>query len=157
MRGLESVPWAMLAQPSWNAPDSVPRALNLLQRSASQADAQTAYNQVLFALGNNHAGTYFPVVLEAVPFIGAVVESGGPVACETALDVLIDLCGSFAPDPSFAALSHGGRLYDLAAELHARVCLLRPVVDAVRDRADPGSRTRALALELLDLMSDYGV
>ncbi len=56
---------------------------------------------MLYAVGNNHAGTYFPVVLAVVPFLGEILREGGATARLWALDVLIDLIGSFEPEPGF--------------------------------------------------------
>jgi len=76
LEDLAEVPWGSLAQPDWNAAnDEVPFALRALAAAASEHEARETYHQVLFALGNNHAGTYYPVALAAVPFLGQILET----------------------------------------------------------------------------------
>lgn len=56
--GLDTISWDDLPQPEWNGPSEVPKALRAIATIANQRDAQDAYNRFLYALGNNHAGTY---------------------------------------------------------------------------------------------------
>jgi len=60
---------------------------------------------VLYAVGNHHAGTYYPAVVTVVPFLGAILRSGGPIARLRTLDVLIDLLGSFWPAAGFEVVA----------------------------------------------------
>ena len=102
-------------------------ALRDLASSNSDAAAQTAYDCVLSAVGNNHRGTYFPVVLDVVPYLGEILEHGGPCACARTLDVLIDLVASFVPDSE--VVSEGEpRAEDLPRLLRARVRELMPTI-----------------------------
>jgi len=49
-------------------------------------------SDVLFAIGNNHRGTYYPVVREALPFIIQIALHGNHiVAINCAINILIDL------------------------------------------------------------------
>ena len=52
-------------RPAHTPPGEVAVALRALAFSTSDA-AQDAYHRVLFAVGNDHADSYFPVVLDAV-------------------------------------------------------------------------------------------
>src|SRR3954470_3243470 len=95
---LNKIAWPALAQPLGNHADAIPKALAFLATCDSHDEAIRAYHRVLYALGNDHAGTYCPAVLEAIPFLGEIVECGPHAAREAALDALIDLVGSFGPE-----------------------------------------------------------
>jgi hypothetical protein len=56
-------------------------------------------------VGNDHAGTYFSVVLAILPGIEGVLRSGQVWSQHAALEVLIELCGSFKPE-------HGQEIYN---------------------------------------------
>ena len=101
----------------------VAAALRALAFAASEEDAEVAYHRVLFAVGNNHRGSYFPIVLDAIPFLGEVLGGGTRFGRARALDVLIDLISSFEPDPEIL-VQEGLRPDELPGMLHGRV--LRP-------------------------------
>src|SRR5213592_3201449 len=90
-------------KPEGGRPGEIAGALRALAFAESDDDAQSAYSRLLFAVGNNHAGSYFPIVLDAVPFLGEILESGARRSRARTLDVLIDLVGSFWPDPAVVA------------------------------------------------------
>jgi hypothetical protein len=96
---VDLVDWVALAQPDWNTPSSVPRAIRRLALARTEEDSWAAYNDVLFAVGNNHAGTYHPIALAALPFLACILRSPSPVARQRVLDILIDLSDSFVPAP----------------------------------------------------------
>jgi len=49
-------------------------------------------NDVLFAIGNNHSGSYYPAVREALPFIVQIALFGNHVVARNcAINILIDL------------------------------------------------------------------
>ena len=56
LHGLDQVNWERFAQPTWNAIDEVPLAIRALADGAD-GDRWRVYNRMLYALGNNHAGT----------------------------------------------------------------------------------------------------
>jgi hypothetical protein len=93
-------PWAQYAQPQGNGPNEVGNALESL-RNCTRENEDDAYNRFLFAIGNNHAGTYFPVAVPTIGFLGELLLDGSPVASEQSLNVLVDLLGSFWPEPAF--------------------------------------------------------
>jgi hypothetical protein len=147
---LDLVLWASLPQPEWNAPDAVPRTLRRVAAASSEQEFRAAYNDFLFALGNDHAGTYYPVVLSAVPFLRAVLERGGEWAKRAAIEALIDLTASFEPEPGYQVLVlHDGTRVDLAVQLAAAVAELSEAVRAVAADDSLAERTRAAAVELL--------
>jgi len=85
-------------QPSSNGRSAIIEALNRVIAECEEDSSNTAYNQFLFAVGNNHAGTYYPVVLAVIPVLGDMLRDGSLYARSWVLNVLIDLCGPFVPE-----------------------------------------------------------
>src|SRR4051794_16712540 len=98
LEGLDLVEWDSIPQPEGNRPGEVPSALRALAVVAGDADSWDAYDRLLSATGNKHAGTYYPVALEVVPFLGEVLIHGELYPRLRALDVLIDYLASFSPE-----------------------------------------------------------
>jgi hypothetical protein len=150
--GLETVRWDLEAQPPWNEKDSVANALRALSVASSDGSDE-AYSRMLYALGNNHAGTYYPVALAAVPFLGAILREGGPTARLRALDVLIDLVGSFEPEPGFETIATSGGRHSLSELLKNRVLDLAVLIEHRRlDAASP--EESKMAQDLLALLRE---
>jgi hypothetical protein len=153
---LGEVAWSVHAQPDGNQPDAVPTSLRALATSSTQDESRAAYNTFLFAVGNNHAGTYFPVVLAALPFLGEVLRLGGDWARIAVLDILIDLNGSFAPAPGFERIIGApGDMRQLEDALHRETARLSPLVRAAFS-AGATKVERELAGELLGLLTEKG-
>ena len=85
-------------QPERNGSSSVADALNRVITAYDQDSSWSAYSELLFAVGNNHAGTYCPVVLAIIPVLEDILRDDNPWPRHSVLNVLIDLCGSFQPD-----------------------------------------------------------
>lgn len=151
LEGLDDLPWAEYAQPAGNTALTVPAALRALA-DAQDNDRLGSYHRFLYALGNNHAGTYFPVVLPALPFLGEILH-GSPVARLRALDVLIDLIGSFIPEPGHETVATADGPRPLAALVHDAVTPFTG--DLERLLGTPASEEEGrLAEELLWLLRD---
>jgi hypothetical protein len=145
-------PWAQYAQPQGNGPNEVGNALESL-RSCTRENEDDAYNRFLFAIGNNHAGTYFPVAVPTIGFLGETLLESSPSASEQALNVLVDLLGSFWPDPAFESIetADGPKLLTQLV-LEAAQTLL-PKLESLR--AIGGTeRQRLLAAEVLGLINN---
>jgi hypothetical protein len=89
------VRWEQYAGPDLYRPGELVEALIELA-SLDQCRAghglENNVNKVLFAVGNNHAGTYYPAILEAADiFIEIEQESGVPAARACARAVLNEL------------------------------------------------------------------
>lgn len=152
LKGLDEVDWASYAQPAWNTVDDVPRAIRALADGAD-LDRQRAYHRMLYALGNEHAGTYFPVVLPAIAFFGEILRGPELVARLRTLDVLIDLVGSFVPEHGHDEVDSQTGPRSLGAMVREAVASLAS--DVERLRRDPESDEEArLAGELLGLLRD---
>lgn len=85
-------------QPEWNTPESVPSALAHALQASSKSTSLSARNELLYALGNNHAGTYYPIVLAVMPHLSAIVRGGEPWPRWTVIEAMIDLVSSFMPE-----------------------------------------------------------
>ena len=154
---LDRIPWVSLPQPEWNAPDAVPRALRGLAAARSAAAGNAAYTSYLYAIGNDHAGTYYPLVLRTVPFLKAILEQGPEMARRAVVEVLIDLAAAFEPEPGYETLElPGGEQADVAAELDAAIAQLSDVVRAVAAGPLSGDRHRAATSELLAQIDRIG-
>ena len=144
--------WRSYPQPSHTA-DAVPQAISALATASTKEDAYRAYGELLTAVGRDHAGTYYPVVVPAIQFIGEIVEHGGAYARRYALEVLTDLTRSFEPEPGFEIVHN-----DEGDEIDLRVAVRQATTrlgDALRRAAvqdDNGQDARTLARELLDFL-----
>lgn len=97
---LEQIRWDDFAQPSGNEADALPSALRALAATTERGDF-SAYHRLLCAIGNNHAGTYFPVALPAIPVLIDILGCAPLADRLQTLEVLADLLGSFGPEPGF--------------------------------------------------------
>ena len=153
--GLDTISWDDLPQPEWNGPSEVPKALRAIATIANQRDAQDAYNRFLYALGNNHAGTYYPVALWAIPFLGPLLASGTSIVRETVLDILIDLTGSFVAESGFENVSGpSGSEIILKVGVRQVVASLRSEIQACHASEPIDSKARDLAVELIQLLGE---
>lgn len=154
LENLDTVAWSALAQPEWNVPDEVPRSLRALAASDSLQTADTAYQRVLYAIGNNHAGTYYPVVLPVLAFLGEILREGSDWSRVATLDVLIDLLTSFAPEPGHELVrSPEGDDRDLRVLVFREAAALETCIRPLADTGD-SQRVRELAGELLAILAD---
>lgn len=147
---LGSIQWSSLPQPPWNVDGSVPDAIRALASCQSQRETLSAYHSFLFAVGNNHAGTYFPVVLSTVTFLFEVIAVGTDHSREATLDVLIDILCSFEPEPGFETDPSTGSAVKPA--LLSLVSLYRSRIDALACAGDSSQRVRRLAVQLLNAL-----
>ncbi len=149
---LDQERWERYAQPTWNAVGEVPAAIRALA-DGSDLDRQRAYHRLLYALGNDHAGTYYPVVLPAIPFVGEILRGPALVARLRALDVLIDLLGSFEPEPGHETVESATGRWSLKSMVRGAATCLANDVD--RLHRDPESDEEGrLAGELLELLAE---
>lgn len=154
---LARVPWESIAQPDWNASDEVPAAIRELASCSSEPKSLNAYNRVLYAFGNNHAGTYYPVALAALPFLAKILHGDEQWARMTTLDILIDLIASFAPEPGFEMVfTPDGETKKLEALLREEIQQMSPLIQSIASADNFGKRERNLAAELLTYLDEDG-
>lgn len=133
-------------EPGWNDPDSVALALAELRAAHDEASAHEACDRLLFAVGDNHAGTFRPVALAVMPELKRVLVDGLSWAQRAALEALIDLGGTFVPEAGFEM--HEG--VDVRSALRAALCAMRPEVAPLAVGDDARARSAADLLELID-------
>lgn len=66
---IKSVDWRQYRGPEYYDPDKLVQALLQLSVFDESNAKNDLDNKVLFAVGNNHAGTYYPAILEAADLI----------------------------------------------------------------------------------------
>ncbi len=82
--------WSTFPGPKYYEPSTVEPALRALACASSEEEATDANNRVLFAVGNNHAGTLYPAAVAAGPEIVEVTLRGSGWAQHAAFEVLVE-------------------------------------------------------------------
>jgi hypothetical protein len=89
---IRSVRWEEYAGPEYYRPGELVEALIDLANFDQSRARHGLENKVLFAVGNNHAGTYYPAILEAADILIEIEqESGVPKSRKCAREILTDL------------------------------------------------------------------
>lgn len=138
---------AHFPQPESNDPGSVEAALDALRNAENESSAHEAYDAFLWAVGDNHAGTFYPVVLGVLPEIEQILVSGKPWAQRAVLESLIDLGGSFVPQEGFENFLGAPVQEALNAFIHSMRRHIAPLTSGNDARAKS-------AIELLELIDD---
>ena len=86
--GVDDIAWDQFPGPEQYEPDSVVPSLHRLAAAQTFDEAEAAYTNVLFAVGNNHAGTLYPASQAALPFVLAIGLEGNGWAKWGALQTL---------------------------------------------------------------------
>jgi hypothetical protein len=137
-------------QPESNHPGTVEASLDALWAAYDEPSAVDACDAFLWAVGDNHAGTFYPIVLGVLPEIEQILANGKPCAQRAAMEALIDLGGAFVPEQGYETYL-GGSVQET----------LRAFVRSVRHHVAPlaiGDDARARsAIELLELIDDQTV
>jgi hypothetical protein len=100
LQAVDDVDWHGYSMPpseQWYRADNVPAAFRLLVASSSQEEGQNAYNGMLSAIGNNHAGCLYPAAVPAVPLLTRVARELLGWPRWSALEILIE-CLIFSVD-----------------------------------------------------------
>lgn len=132
------------AEPEWNEDGAVALALQRLRDAHDASSANEAYDQFLWTVGDNEAGTYYPVVLATLPALRALLDAGSQWPQQAVLESLIDLCGSFVPEEGHEV--HDG--VEVKTTLQAAVHAMSPLVARLASAA--GNERAAELLELID-------
>ena len=127
--------------------DEISRAIAVCNASHDKTSSASAYDALLWAVGNNHAGTYTASVLDLLPPLHEVLDHGQTWSRHAALEALIDLYGSFEPEPEFAI--HDGE--DLTSLVRQRIASMQASIGAVASSSGVASLS---AQELLELIHD---
>jgi hypothetical protein len=140
------------APPPWSSSDEVEAAFRALAAASRKTD-QAAYHRVLFAIGNNHAGTYWPAALSLIPRLEELLCDGTAIARVCALDILIDLIGSFAPEPGFEVVATPAGPRHLAQLVRAEITRLERTIEQI-ESSTSSPREQRLARELLSYIAE---
>ncbi|WP_157572794.1 hypothetical protein [Nevskia soli] len=120
-------------------PESIDAAVAACAKACTEESSKRACDALLWAAGNNHAGTYGPSALTLVDGLEPVINSSAPWAQRAALEAMIDLYGSFE--------SESGE--QLARELRQRIASLEPEVIAISKSSSVAAPSALALLELL--------
>jgi hypothetical protein len=90
LEAVDQVSWASYAGSEYYDHLEPPRAFRRLVAAQNESDATAAHNEMLFAIGNNHRGSYYAAARPAVPLLvqAAVTLSGWPRS--TAVEILTE-------------------------------------------------------------------
>ena len=133
------------SQPAWNDAQSIASALQALRAANDESSSLTAYHKLLNAVGNDHAGTYYSIALAIPSLVEDILRDGNAWARDGALQVLIELCGSFTPEPG-QELYSGMPLHSLITQASFA---LFPLIDSL---ANGSSLAAKSARELLEII-----
>lgn len=134
-------------QPDSNDSSTVEAALKALWNARDELSATDACDAYLWAVGSNHAGTFYPVVLGTLAEVRQILVSGNPWAQRAVMEALLDLGGTFVPEAGH--VTYQGDVVQGA--LNAFIQSLRPEVAPLADAQDARASS---AKELLELMDD---
>jgi hypothetical protein len=146
---MTTTPFEHFPQPEWNDEHSVAGALDALRDAHEEAAADDAADRFLWAIGNNHAGTFHPVVLATLPMLEQLLAAGGPWTQRAVLEALIDLAGTFVPEP-------GHESYLGASVQDAVRAFVRSLREQVAPLVEVDDARRRPAVELVELIDDLG-
>ena len=136
----------MIPQPDSNESDTVEKALLALREANDEQTAVDACDAFLWAMGNNHAGTFYPVVLGVLPALEQILVNGQAWAQRAVMESLIDLGGTFVPEPGYE--THLGA--SVQDTLRTFIQSLRPHLGALATGNDARARSAADLLDLID-------
>lgn len=154
LQQIESIQWSEFAQPEWNGPNSVVLALTSAASASDAESCTTAYNKVLYALGNNHAGTYYPVILAALPVFDSLVRLDLPWPQRGALCLLDDLFTSFSPEPGYEVANVNGEDIDVEVAFRSGARALLPMLQLLADGNGPNAQLACGLVILMDENND---
>ena len=137
--------------PPWSSADEIEAAVRALA-SASRKTDQAAYRRVLFAIGNNHARTYWPAALALIPRLEDILLEGTEVARTRALSILLDLIYLFAPEPGFERIETPRGPRPLAELVRAELGRLERAIERI-EASTSSPREQRLADEILSVIA----
>jgi len=138
--------WKNIPGPSSYNHEQVIPALEALFDLKDESRRNTVYNLVLSAIGNNHAGAYYPAAIIALKYIHFVAINGvTEVSRRCALKIITSLL-FFAPH----ADDHTPWDHELELKMYATIFSMEADLTLVVSSAYESSQNRALAQDLLD-------
>ena len=155
LENLHTVQWESLSQPEWNKADTIPNSLLKLAACSYEAGWHDAYSDFLFAVGNNHAGTYYPAVLKTFPFLREILIQGSNSSQCGVLNSLMELGTCFSPEAGYEFVEDfKGCRKELSLLLAQEIENLRPLISSLMTDASRDTETQQSAKELLELLQE---
>jgi hypothetical protein len=147
---LGKVEWGSLRQPRENASDAVPKALLALADAIDEETAWRAYNRLFYAMGNTHAGTYYPIAIFVVPVLAGLIEQGARWPLHVAMNALSDLYLAFEPELGCEVFVDADAVNrKTMPALEDAIAGLKPLIRRISADPEVWDKTRAVAQELL--------
>ena len=140
------IDYSQFPQPDSNEPGSVEAALDALRNAKDESTASEAYDAFLWAIGNNHAGTFYPIVLGVLPEIEQILLNGKAWAQRAVMEALIDLGGSFVPEGGYEDYLGTSVQKSLNAFIHS----MRHHIATLANGNDARAKSAVDLLELID-------
>ena len=152
---IEAMDWTQYSGPDHYEPDEVPQALNKLIYLQNEEHRSKTYNSVLSAIGNNHAGTYYPAVIEAIKIIiDVALKSDMEVARNCSLNIMMDLYCTFCPEMgTYNKCTHD----ELETIVKAEVESTRKRLAIAHSDKNESQRNRRLAGELIEAINELNL
>ncbi len=126
-------------------PDSISPAIAACEAAHDKESCTRAYHALLSAVGNNHAGTYNSSVLSLVSAIQPLLGRGHSWPQRAALEALIDLHGTFEPEPDSDVHCHE----QLTVTLRQRIAAMEPTIRVIATSSGVATASAQGLLELL--------
>ena len=150
---VSSINWPQYSGPEYYNAMKVPEALYQLVRLDREENRDATYNIVLNAIGNNHCGTYYPAVIDAINFIiDTALNNDSEVARNCALDMMIDLYCTFSPElGSYNFLSFD----EVEKAFTSKFEFVLDKLKILSTSNTESTRNKKLAEELVDEISEF--
>ena len=142
---IAEVAWDSYPRPSYIKVCRVPEALRALYYADEKDDSKDVADQLSWAVGNDHCGSYYPVLLGALPFIEDVLRNGGIRSKSIALCFLYNILGHVLDQDCGGFTNSSGNSVDIDAEFRSCMAGLRPLLlDMVQHEDKMSNLARAL-------------
>lgn len=149
---IQAIEWASFAQPEGNKPHTVVNSIAKVMAATDAASCSSAYDSLLCSVGNNHAGTYYPVLLATMPILQEILLDGRPWSQRAVLCLLDDLYASFHAEPGYEKITiPGSGEQDVDAVFRQGMQSFRSTLEGIVSCGNPNS---SLARELISLLND---
>ncbi len=155
LRAVAAVDWAAYAMaPSmrWYRPDAVPAAFELLLAASNEDEGRAAYDAMLFAVGNNHAGLLYPAAVPAAPLLVRAARESQSWVRWAALEILIEFTAFDVDREEFVAPS--GDVVQTKDAIRAAIRNLVRELEGISDQEADDAPIAQSARELLDRLLD---
>jgi hypothetical protein len=139
---VDGIEWGAFPGPKYFRPADIPKVVCRLASATDQAQLEGIASACLFAFGNNHAGTLYPVAPHVVPFLAWFVAHGSAAARSASFAILDDAASFVGDAESPTTTDRAGHLVPVecafrdALRIEIDQLLSAQVAPAVRDIAE---------------------